>query len=197
VSTELAREPAVRIDLFVNDPVRAADALTVAAGKTVKLSVLIDAVTHERLRKRLPFGWAIVTDSLTPAEVADWLSALPAEAAAGSPAVPLSGAAHFFPAGTAEQKEWRDLTGGDPTWAKPGKPDAAPRSITADTADHVAGTLLKSGNPHRQALLTTYIPREARVPPAVSREARQFTDRRGERAAKAVSVLIVIRQSAP
>jgi hypothetical protein len=139
----------------------------------------------------------IVTDALTPAEVADWLAALPAETGVGKPPFVLTGAAHFVSAGATEQKEWRELTGSDPAWAKPGKSDVTPKNVTADTADHVAGALQKSGNPHRQAFLSTYAPREARVPAAVSKEAKLFADRRGERKPRAVSLMIVIRQSNP
>jgi hypothetical protein len=200
IAGELVGDPAFRIDLFVSDPNRAADGL-MAAAKRSGVSLGIDAVAHERLKKRLPFGWAVVTDALTPAEIAGWLAAARADADA-APAVPrLAGAVHVIPAGPVEQKEWRELTGAEPAWTKSAKADAPsqPKPVTAGTADQVAGALQKgpAGKVERPALLVTYLPREGRVNAAFSREAKLFTERTAERRPNAVPVVIVVRPANP
>jgi hypothetical protein len=200
VVTELSRGPAFRIDLFVNDPHRAADAF-IASAKGRKHQVIVDVTAQDRLKKRMPFGWVILTDSLTPTEIAAWLAAAKrrVDKDGESNNISLTGDAHFVPAGAFEQREWRELVGAEPAWGKRDIP-AAPRPLAADTADQVANALQKSepvSRPEACALLLTYSPREARVNSVYSKEVKLFAERRLEPNPYAVPVMIVIRPANP
>jgi hypothetical protein len=191
VAAELARESAFRIDLFAADQHKAAEAL-VASGRSVGLTVTIDAVANERLKKKLPFAWAVCVESLTPDEVADWLATAARPDAAGLPPV---GTAHVLPAGKPDQKEWRELLGVEPAWAKRAEASAPAKPISAGTADQVASALEKTGaaKSERHAIVVTYLPRDGRIAAALSKEVKLFTERRGERKPAAVAVMIVVR----
>src|SRR5207249_6466932 len=130
------------------DPNRAAEVL-VASARKANVALSVDTTAHERLRKRLPFAWAVVTDALAPADVAAWLAAARNEAEAGPANGRLSGSLHVVPAGRVEEKEWRELLGGEPAWAKPNRAEAAPKSVSAATRDQGASAPQKSGAPGR------------------------------------------------
>jgi len=199
ISAELGREPAYRIDVFTNDPHATAEAL-VAAGKAVNLSIAVDAVAHERLRLKLPFSWAVAVDSLTPTEVAAWLAATNRHASSTASPGRSTGTVHIVPAGTVEQKEWKELVGTEAPWAKANRAETTigPRSVSAGTADQVTSSLQRSGSAGKHqhgGLLVTYLPREGRVNAALSKEIKQFGERRGDRKPGSVSLLVVIRSS--
>lgn len=203
VADELAHDPAYRIDVFATDPHAAAEALVAAAG-AVDLSIAVDAITHERLRRKLPFGWAVLVESLTPADVAAWLAAAARDRSSqgGSSPSRVTATAHFVPAGPVEQREWKELLGVEPGWGRGGRPDAptGPKPITSGTADQVANSVHRSAasaKPQKHAVLVTYLPREGRVNAALSREVRQYAETRGERKPNTVPLLIAIRATNP
>jgi len=198
VAAELGRDPAFRIDLFATDANRAAESL-VAAAKAVNLTVSTDGIANERLKKRLPFAWAVVAETLSPDEAAEWFAAAALyEPEAGVPASRMSGTAHILTAGQSDANDWKALIGFDPSWGgKRAKTDtpAAPKSITDATADQVANNLQRNAaaKVEKHALLMTYLPKEGRINAALSKEVKQFTERRGDRKPNAVTLLIVVR----
>lgn len=188
VRAELAGGPAYRIDLFARDTHRAAE-LLVAAGRAVRLTVGVEQVAAERLRRKMPSAWAAYTDALTPDEVAAWLAAVAAADADAESARTFT-AAHLIPAQAAEQKDLRDLFGAEPVPGKRSRP-TGPRSVAAGTLGEVTDSLQKGAT--KPAVLVTYLPAAARVNPLASKDVKAYHDRAGERKPGTVAVLVVVR----
>ena len=193
---ELGHDPAFRIDLFARDPARGAELLQ-AAAKGVGLTVHADKLTAERVQRKQAAAYLFYTDSLSATDLRDLLARL-AEADAKTPQRTFD-SVHATPATQADQRELREVLGTDPgLWKRPGVTAGEPKSVSSGTAERVAQALTdpagKGGG--KSALLMTFAPNQVRTPPAVSRELRQFLDRRGDRRPTAVPVLVVIRQAA-
>ena len=195
---DLGRDPAVRIDLFVKDAGRGAEAFQ-AAAKAGGVAVAVDAATAERVKRKQATAYLVYAESLTPADLRDLFARLAADDAKA--AVRVFDSVHVTPAGPVEQKELKDVLGTDPgLWKRPAHTPAPaePKSISSGTGDQVAKALTtppaKTGE--KPALLMTFSPAAYRTNPAASREVKQFFDRRGERKPAAVPVLVVIRQIA-
>lgn len=193
---ELARDPAFRLDLFARDTHRAAEVFQ-AAAKAAKVNLLVDAVARDRLAKKAPSAWMVYTETLSASEIAALLDPL-AKSNRADKGTPFT-TAHLIPAQQVEQREVRDLLGIDPgLWKRP-RPatPAGPKPISANTADQIASSLLKSGaSAQNTALMMTYLPANRRAHPMLSKEVKQFLDRRGERSPDAVPLIIVIRPGA-
>ena len=184
-AAEFAAAPALRLDLFSRDTARAAHALQAAAA-AVGVTLAVDGLTAERLKKGLPLAWAAYTESLTPAQTLKWLdqvAVMNREAGTDAP----FGSAHLTPATAADARELRDLLGVETAFGK--RPPAGP----ATTADQVALSLTK---PTHAALLLTFGPAAARTPPAASVEVRAYLAGRGERKPGVTPLLIVVRPAA-
>jgi hypothetical protein len=171
VAAELARDPAFRLDLFVHDPLRAAEVFQTAA-QAAGVDLIVDATAQERIKRKLPTTWAVYTESLTADELAAFLAQLAARTRAAD-ATPVFASAHLFPAQQPEQRELRELLGVDPLARN--KPAARKDRTEKPTA-----------------ILLGYST-GARVPPALSKEVKTYLDRRDERKPAAVPLLIVIR----
>ena len=181
---EFKAAPAVRIDLFGRDSLRAVQALQVAA-KNAGVVVAVDGLTAERVKKNLPIAWAFYAESLTPDDLAkllDQVAILNREAGKDAP----FGAAHVTAAGATDVRDLKELLGVEPTFLK----RATPVALNASTVDRVAATLTKSG---KSAVLLTYAPANARTAPLTSAEIRSYLAGRGERKPGTTPVLIVVR----
>ena len=182
---EFKAAPAVRIDLFSRDSLRAVQALQVAA-KNAGVTVSVDGQTAERIKKGLPLAWAFYAESLTPDDLAkllDQVAVLNREAGKDSP----FGATHVGAAGASEARDLKELLGVEPTFLKRA---GTPAGVAASTADRVAANLTKSG---KAGLVLTFAPANARTAPAASAEVRGFLAGRGERKPGTTPVLIVVR----
>ncbi|HJZ56812.1 MAG TPA: hypothetical protein VKE74_17725 [Gemmataceae bacterium] len=191
---ELGRDPAFRIDLFVTDTNRGAEAFQNAA-RSNGLALFTDAAAQDRIRRKQPGPFMIYTEALTPAELRDLFGKLAAEDAKNSQRV--FDSLHATPLHAADQKELRDVLGFDPGVGKrpvaPAAP-ADPKPISAGTGDQVAKALSNPpGKPaDKPAVMLSFSPR---INPGMSKELAQYKDRRGERKPSAVPVMIVIRHT--
>lgn len=188
LKANLARDPATRIDVFVKDTGKAAEAL-VASARKVNLNIQIETVAGERLKRRMPSAWWIYTESLTPDEIAKWLvETAAAEAALASPSEKTFGAIHAMPAGATDQKDSMSLAGVDLSK----KAAASNGHISAKTLDQVTGSLQK-GEAAKPGILLTYLPPLVRVPPQLSKDVKQFHELRGDRKPGTVPLVVVVR----
>ena len=182
---EFKAAPAVRIDLFSRDSLRAVQALQVAA-KNAGVTVSVDGLTAERSKKNLPLAWAFYAESLTPEDLAkllDQVALLNRDAGKDAP----FGATHVTAAGASEARDLKELLGVEPSFLKRA---ATPVGVNASTVDRVAANLTKSG---KTGVLLTYAPATARTAPAASAEVRGFLAGRGDRKPGTTPVLIVVR----
>jgi hypothetical protein len=182
---ELAAGSAFRLDLFAKDTAAAAQVF-VASAKAAGLTVTVDAVAAERMRRKLPSFWVVYVETLTAEDVEKLLVQLAADTKGDRAGSGLS-AAHLVTPGPAEHKDLRDLFGVDMGLLK--KPEAAPRSVASGTADQITKALQKE----KQGVLVTYLPNAGRAAPTASKEVKQFLAQRTARTADAVPLMIVIR----
>lgn len=188
VASELARDPAFRLDLFVHDPLRAAEVFQITA-KAAGLDLVVDAAAQDRLKKKLPTSWAVYTEALSAEEIAGFLAQLAARTKAADP-TPVFASAHLFPAQAPEQRDLRDLLGVDPGLGKRTKA-AVPKSVSSGTIDQVTSALQKTGD--KPAIFLSFHPPAARMPAGASKEVKAYLEGRGERKPAAVPLMIVIR----
>jgi hypothetical protein len=95
---------------------------------------------------------------------------------------------HLTSAGSPESRELKQLLGVDPLLIKRSK-DEGNRAITDGTLGQVTQSIQKT----KLAVMTTTGPASVRVNPATAVEIKQYLERKGDRAANAKSVMIVIR----
>lgn len=189
LKTNLARDPATRIDVFAKDTSRAAEAL-VASAKAVNLNIQLEAIATERLKRKLPTAWWIYTEALTPDEVAKWLAeTATADAAIAAPAEKVFGNIHVLPASVLEQKDSAALLEVDLTKKVPSPTGA---NIAGKTIEELAGALQKTETP-KPGILVTYFPQPGRAHPKLSKDIKQFNDLRKDRKSGTVPLVIVIR----
>lgn len=193
ISAEFAPGHALRLDLFAKDTHKAFDQIA-AAIRSGGTPVAIDSRTQELQRSKVPvpFAWVVYSESLAAADVLTVLKKLAeTDAKAGTTSVWVSG--HLAPVSAADGKDAKDLFGLDPAaWKKsPGSAKAPTEPLSAGTADQVATALGKP--PTGSAVLTTYLPHTARVPPASSLQIKKFFDDKPAKKDGAVPLLLVIR----
>lgn len=191
---ELTRDPASRIDVFTRDAARGGEAF-LAAAKSSGVTVFADAVAVDRIKRRLPGSVVVYADSLTPSDVRDLFVKLAAEDAKTTQRT--FDSLHLVGATAGDQKELKDVLGFDPgPWKRSATPaPVEPKSISAGTADQLAKSVSASGPKavEKPAVLMPYGPPASRTPPLVSKELKQYCEKRGERKPNAVPVMIVIR----
>ncbi len=186
-AAEVGSSPAVRLDLFSRDTLRGIQALQTAA-TNAGVTVAVDGLTAERIKKNQALVWAVYAESLTADDLAKWLdqvAILNREAGKDAP----FGAAHLTTAAGPESRDLRDLLGVEPNFSKR-IVAAVPNSVKASTVDQVA---LAMGKPVKAAILLTYAPASARTTPTASAEVKAFLTGRGDRKAGTTPVLIVVR----
>jgi hypothetical protein len=188
LAEELGREHASRVDVFVKDPARGVELLQ-AAARSVGLVVHADAATAARVRTRAPTtAFVLFTESLTAAEARDLLARFAADDAKASAKV--FDTMHVTPLHPADHRDLNtNVFGFDVSPAK--KANGEPRPISAGTADQVAKNVGRGGE--KAAALATYLPSTARTAPMMSRELKQFADRRADRKPNTTPVVIVVR----
>jgi hypothetical protein len=193
LADELVRDPEFRLDLFASDPHRGAEALVVAL-KRAGVTVSIDAIAQERIKKKLPGGWAVFTEALTAGDIGHIAATL----AANDRGIerPVFGSAHFVPLRDSDRREIRDLLGADPgPWKRPKSPSgSAPgKPITAGTVDQITAALSKAKDGDKPALLLTFLPANGRTNPQASKEVREFLARQSDRKPGVVPLFITVR----
>lgn len=195
---EVKKDEVVRLDLFCKDIARGSDAL-MAALKGKGLAVHIDAYAADRLKRKQSVELVVFAEVLTPAEVAELVEKLADDdlkaekKKAGSAAFDTIVTIPYLPADLTNLS--RLLATTVPQLKMP-KPKALPmaKSLEDETAHKVVGDLGKGGaakTPEKAALVAAYTP--ANPKPATSAEIKAFMDRRGERKAGTVPVMIVLR----
>ncbi len=201
---ELGRDQAFRFDIFVRDTARGAEVFQNAA-KTAGLTLFADAATLEKLKKKQVHSLVIYTETLTAAELTDFLAKLSVEDAKFSPRV--CDAIHALPAHRSDELELRTIlgvdvglfkrpvgSGGSGSNGTGQGPEKGDKSVSAGTIDSVTKTLTKGGE--KSAVLLTWQTTHSSIPrttPAQSTELKQFRDKRGTRPANAIPAIIVIR----
>lgn len=192
---EIRHEPAIRLDLFVRDTARGVDVFQNAA-KAVGLSVVVDPTTLTRLKQRQTQSVVIYTESLMPAELAALFAALSAEDAKVSPRV--CDSLHAMSVVRSDETDLKAVFGQDLGLSKRalGGTGAGqgtdPKPISSGTIDSIVKSVTpKSGD--KAAVLTTWLPTNARTAPSSATEVKQFLAKRGERQPNAIPAIIVIR----
>ncbi len=198
----LSRDPAVRIDLFTTDTVRAVELLQAIAQKT-RIHLHIDASTIALLRKRHVTSVVLYTESLTATELANVFSQLHVLDARKAPAV--LDLLHASGAVPADRDAIREILGIDPGLfkragnAKDQPRDGAGQSISSGTTDHIVNTVkAKPGNAEaKHAVLLAWGPASTRTAPTASQELKHYLSKRGDRSENAIPAIIVIRSGTP
>lgn len=179
---ELAAHAVARLDLFCTDPLAAVTAVR-AAAESRKLRVGIDTAAAERLKAKQPAAFALYTEAMTPSDVGRFLAALAVRQQPGG----VLTTAHLTGASPADQRELKELVGGDHK-----RPAGPARDKPEATIDQVLKKVGNSPAARRPAFLFATAPVAARPAPA-SKELRAFIDARGERKPGTVPLLVVIR----
>lgn len=186
-AAEVNSSPAVRLDLFSRDTLRGIQALQTAA-TNAGVTVAVDGVTAERIKKNQALVWAVYAESLTADDLAKWLDQVAVVNREAGKDAPF-GAAHLTTAAGPESRDLRDLLGVEPNFSKR-IVAGVPNSVKASTVDQVALTMSK---PVKAAILLTYAPASARTMPTTSAEVKSFLTGRGDRKPGTTPVLIVVR----
>jgi hypothetical protein len=179
IVSDLGRDPAFRLDLFVRDVPRAA-AVFQSAARAAGWKISVESTAQDLLRKKVPTQLAVYTDSHTPDEIAKFLAAL-AKRDQADKTGPVFTIAHLVPFQPAEQRDLRDLFGVD---LGPGKRKAGGAKPIAKSDEKKAA---------KPAIMLTYTPMAFRVNPAASKEIRAFLEQRTEHKPAGVPLLVVIR----
>lgn len=183
---ELAKDAGFRLNLFSKNTVAAVEQVQTAA-KSVGVHVFVEGTTAERIKKPMALPYAVYVENLTADELAALFAALSKHVNTQSRPETVLGSAHFIPADANEQKDLKELLGLDWPQAKAAKPGDG-KSVSEGTLKEVVASVKKPGD--KAAVVVTYA---ARLNAGKSSEAKQFLDKRGERKAGTVPLLIVIR----
>ncbi len=187
ISERVGFQAVTRIDFFASDTVSAADQL-IEAAKKVNLTIRIDTVANERLKRKMTTAWCVYSEALTPDEIAKWMAALrDAKFETQYPAM-LKSKLHVLNAGASDFKDAQSLIGVDL-----GKRKAASAGQLSDQTISQLTEALQKTDPSRQGIMFTYLPQAVRVHPLLSREIRQFNELRGQPKVGTSPVMIVIR----
>lgn len=189
-AASFASDAAVRIDLFARNLPAGMEQLA-AAARAAGVAVTVDAVTQDRIGKKVPAAYALLVEGLTPAELAEMLGAL------AKPPQPAITGLHAFAAGAVEQREWKELFGRDLGLARAARPEPQ-QSPSRPISDGTLGKLKNAvgRNPAKAGLVLTYLPAVARSAPAMSREIKAFVEGRGDRKAGTATAFLVVRPAA-
>ncbi len=189
VKAEFAAGNALRLDLFAKDTHRAADlfATAIRAGGT---QLAVDGVTQEYLKRKLPLAWTVYTESLTAPDALAVLKRL-ADADAKPGTTVVWTAAHLSSASAADGREAKDLFGLDPAAWKKAKPNTSGDPLAAGTLNQVTAALNKPAASN--AVMTTFLPNNLRIPPTLSPQIKKFFDDKPTKKDGAVPLLVVIR----
>jgi hypothetical protein len=198
LAAEMKKDELIRLDLFCRSTPGALD-LVLNALKARGIVVFTDAFAQEQLKKKSPPELMIFTESLTPDEVAQLLTALGTEdKKSGAGEFDTLVAAPFLPADLTQMSKLLGLPAVTPKPAK-GKTGVDIRKpLPEGTANQVAESLSKLGSGSRPpskneklAVVVSYSPVNAN--PAASKEIKQFLDRRGDRKPDAKPLMLVLK----
>ena len=196
LTQQFSQSRAIRLDLFATDTVIASN-IVVKAARAQGITVDIDSLTGERLKKKLPIGTLLVCETVSAPEFLELLARLARDARESSSHVLTDG--HCFSATAADYKELRDLFGVDLEFDKAAVAKQPGRSITAGTVTELTEALRPAGQrkrPERSGILLTHLPAAIRVPPSASKELRRFLEERRPRKVDDLPFMIVVRPTA-
>ena len=188
LTEEFALDPAFRLDLFAKNPAAALDLLQ-ASAKLIGATVNIDARTQDLLAKKVPVSVAFYLDGLTAPELAALLGNVGKQVQIQKPAN--LGTGHLLPMGGADFRDLKESIGIDLVPTRPVRASGDPKSVAADTLRKVAGAVKKATD--RAAIAVAFLPANARTIPVQSKEIKGYLDKRGDRKAGTLPLLIVIR----
>lgn len=197
LADDLKHDPAFKFDLFVRDTARGAEVFQ-AAAKAAGLTLLSDAATLDRLKKRQVHAVVVYIECLTAAELTSLFAKLATEDAKFSPRV--CDALHATPVGRFDELELKAILGVDVGLFKrataiPSGQGGEPKSVSAGTVDSVVKAV--SAKPgEKPAVLLTWQTTPGNMPrtnPATSAELKHFLAKRGDRKPNVVPAIIVIR----
>lgn len=195
------RDAPYRFDLFVRDTARGVEVFQNAA-KAAGLTVLADAGTLDRLKKRQVSSVVVYTESYTAAELTALFVRLCAEDMKFSPRV--CDSLHVNPVVGSDEGALKQILGPDvglfkrPAAGGAGQGTPRDKPVSSGTIDSVAKTLTSPGAPAARAplaVLMTWQPTTGRTNPALSAELKQFKEKRGARKPNAVPAVVVIRSA--
>jgi hypothetical protein len=190
LTAEVAREGVSRVDLFSRNPTQLIEQMQ-AAAKNVGVSLFVESLTSERMKKPTGLTFAFYIENLTAEELAALLAETSKLVQAQTKSEGTLGLAHVITPGTTEQKDVKELVGVEFASGKLLKASPAEaKPISSETLSKVTQTLKKS---EKTALLLTYLPTTHRTGAAKSAEVKLFLDKRGERLPNTTPALIVIR----
>jgi negative regulator of sigma E activity len=204
--TELGRESAIKLDVFVRDTARGAEVFQNAA-RAAGITLFVDAATLDKLKKRQVQSVVIYTESLTAPELATLFAKLSAEDAKFSPRV--CDSLHATTITRSEELDLKAILGVDVgLFKRPATSNnsagqgsannADPKPVSAGTIDSVVKSVTtpqtKVGE--KPAILLTWQTANsgiARTNPANSAELKQYLAKRTDRKPTAIPAIIVIR----
>jgi hypothetical protein len=197
LASEMKKDELIRLDLFCQTTPRALE-LVLTALKARGITPVSDSFVTDRLKKKAATEVMIFTESLSPDEVAQLLTALGSDdAKSGEGEFDKLVAAPFLPA---DLDRLGRLLGVPNVLPKPATGKAGidiRKPLPEGTANHVAATLTKMGSTsapkkaEKIAVVVAYSPMNAQ--PSASKEIKQFLDRRGERRPDAKPLMLVLR----
>lgn len=195
---DIKKDELIRLDLFTPTLPTGTD-LVLSALKARGIEVYMDAFAQERRKKNPGTELVIFTEAMTPAEVAQFLTALGAEDKRWpSPVFDTLVVAPFLPYDLTQLATFLGLPAFAPAGAKE-KVDVR-KPLPEGTANQVAATLTRMGGTgstttapksDKVAVIVAYAP--ANPNPAASKEIRQFLARRGDRKPNAKPLMLVLR----
>ena len=198
VRDELKKDDAIHLDLFCKDSTRAAELLQ-AALKSRGQNMIVDAMAHERLKKKLKSEFVFYTESMTADEIAQLLEHLGADDKKAEAKKSGDGQFDKFMLAEFAVDDSRELSKllGVPQFKLPKlKASGAidPRKpLEANTVSQLGNTLPKGG-PSRGEKVTLLISNGgAGHNPQASKEIKSFLDKRGDRKPGTVPMMLVLR----
>lgn len=182
---ELARDGGFRLNLFSKNTAAAAEQVQ-AAARAAGVHVFVEGLTARRIKEPMALPYAVYLENLTADELAAVLAGLSKQVNQQSRPEAILGPAHFVPADVPEQKDLKELLGLEWALPKAAKP-ADGKAVSEGTLKEVVASVKKG---EKAAVVVTYL---AKQNAGKSAEVKQFLDKRGERKAGSVPLLIVIR----
>lgn len=182
---ELARDGGFRLNLFSKNTAAAVEHLQ-AAARTAGVHVFVEGMTAKRIKEPMALPYAVYLENLTADELAAVLAGLSKQVNEQPKPEAVLGAAHFVPADVPEQKDLKELLGLDWAVPKAAKP-ADGKAVSDGTLKEVVASVKKG---EKAAVVVTYAPK---LNAGKSSEVKLFVDKRGERKAGSVPLLIVVR----
>jgi hypothetical protein len=193
----MKKDELIRLDLFCQSTPKALE-LVIAAFRSRGITVITDAFVQDRLKKKLATELVIFTETMSPDEVAQLLTALGADdTKSGAGEFETVVAAPFLPGDLTRLGQLLGISNVLPKPAGKEKVDST-KPLEAGTAEKLANAMATMGTgsarppkPEKMAVIVAYSPMNSH--PTASKEIKQFLDRRGDRKADGKPLMLVLR----